>query len=105
MISPDRDFVVFIETVKSGGYYQILYAAEQEATGTERFLYRNRRDNPPADLENARSYLSRLKAFVFFLRYGIKLSKVSPGDAELFHIVCEELLEREHFPSRLRCAG
>ena len=80
MISQTCDFDEFIERVRDLDYPQVIYLADKEATEAERLKYRSKTRSlvPP---EACDSYAEALKAFIRFMRYGVKI----PSMEETLH--------------------
>ncbi len=75
MLSSSFDISEFIKQVKGHSDQEIIYLADQEATATERYLYRQRKCRQKIsnteDYTDARHYAVLLKDFVLYMRYGV----------------------------------
>ena len=75
MLSSSFDISEFIKRVKGHSDQEIIFLADQEATATERYLYRHRncqqKVSKAEDCADARHYAVLLKDFVLYMRYGV----------------------------------
>ena len=75
MLSSSFDISEFIKRIKGHSQRDIIFLADQEATETERYLYKHRRCRQhlshPDDCADARHYAVFLKDFVLYMRYGV----------------------------------
>lgn len=75
MLSSSFDISEFLTEVKGHSQQEIIYLADQEATETERYVYKHRKCrqgmNPAEDCADARHYAVLLKDFVLYMRYGV----------------------------------
>jgi len=75
MLSSSFDISEFIKRVKGHSDQEIIFLADQEATATERFLYKHgkcrQKISNAEDCADARHYAVLLKDFVLYIRYGI----------------------------------
>lgn len=87
MLSSSFDISEFIRKVEGHSDQEIIYLADQEATATERFIYKNRGCRQSrSDYENcrvARHYAVLLKDFVLYMRYGVLTHSVRMLDLTL----------------------
>jgi hypothetical protein len=92
MISQSCDFDEFLERVRDRGYLEVIYLADKETTEAERFKYRlgARRLTPS---EVCAGYADVLKAFIRFMRYGVKSSSMKGSQQEGLQAFREAALE------------
>ena len=76
MISENCDFSDFVRAAQGKNYEEVIYLADREATDAERQYYRFKGDREVCGKQYARN----LKAFIRFLRYGVKPSKCKRED-------------------------
>ena len=69
MLSSSFDICEFIDKVKDHSEQEIIYLADQEATETERHLYKHAKTE---NCDPARSYAGLLKDIVLYMRHGIR---------------------------------
>ena len=83
MISSNFDFEKFADTVKEEDFFDVIYLAEQEAIKAWRISNKNKLSNS-ADFDLCRSYQSKLKGLIHYLRYGVKPLGLNDHDTQLF---------------------
>ncbi len=86
MISSTFDFEQFADTVKEEDFFNVIYLAEQEAIKAWRFSNKNKSLNND-DYELCRSYQSKLKGLIHFMRYGVKPNGLNEQDDQLFNFL------------------
>ena len=86
MISSTFDFEQFADTVKKEDFFNVIYLAEQEAIKAWRISNKNKSLNN-ADYELCRSYQSKLKGLIHFMRYGVKPNGLNKQDDQLFNFL------------------
>ena len=96
MISESFNRRQFIEAMMEKDYIQILFAAEAEVNEAERI----RRPAKSPRVRSAAEYSAFLKAFLFFMRYGIKPGGIFDEDFFLFRPLCEKLVQKGRRLSR-----
>jgi hypothetical protein len=81
MVSQSCDFDEFLERVRDRRYLEVIYLEDKEATEAERLKYRlgARRLVP---VEACVGYADVLKAFIRFMRYGVKSPSVKEAQHE-----------------------
>ena len=84
MISTTYDFEQFANSVKGEDYFDIIYAAEQEAIEAWRLC----RKGKALDGKGA-GYQSMLKGLIHFMRYGVKPTNLKNRDIKLFNLIYE----------------
>jgi len=87
-------FVDFIEKVKDMDYKDIMNYGEREVARMESMSYLNSGDENNINMEITK-YSEQIKAFLLFLRNGIKPVGVSALDFRLYRIVVEYLVAKE----------
>jgi hypothetical protein len=95
MISDRCDFSEFVRQAQGQNYEDIIYLADREATEAERRFYHH----GTVDKEKlicGQDYAQCLKAFISYMRYGIKSAHISGDISVLFEHV------RDNLPSRSR---
>jgi len=88
------DFVDFIEKVKDMDYHDIMDYGDREVAKTGSDSYSNPGTEKDINLE-LKIYSDKIKAFLFFMRQGIKPKGVSAYDFRLYRIVVEYLVAKE----------
>ena len=68
MLSKHYDIKEFVEKIKGRSFDEVIFLTDQEATETERHLYKNSRNTVK---KAARQYAVSLKDFILFIRYGV----------------------------------
>ncbi len=86
MISSTFDFEQFADTVKEEDFFNVIYLAEQEAIKAWRISNKNKSLNSD-DYDLCRSYQSKLKGLIYFMRYGVKPSGLNEQDDQLFNFL------------------
>jgi hypothetical protein len=88
-----RKFVDFIEKVKEMDYHDIMEVGDREVEEMESRL----RSASGADMEmfmEGKEYTDQIKAFLSFMRHGIRPQGVSAYDFRLYRIVVEYLVAK-----------
>jgi hypothetical protein len=93
MISESFNRRQFIEAMMEKDYLQILFAAEAEVYAAEGI----RRPAKSPRVKTAAEYAAFLKAFLFFMRYGIKPGGILDYEFLLFRPLCEKLVQKGQF--------
>jgi hypothetical protein len=88
------DFVDFIEKVKDMDYQDIMKVGDREVAEMESESYSNLGPEMDMDMER-KKYSDRIKAFLMFMRHGVKPKGVSAYDFRLYRIVVEYLVAKE----------
>ena len=86
-------FVDFIEKVKDMDYPDILEVGDREVVEMDSKLH----SGPGAEMEmfmEGKEYSDQIKAFLSFMRQGIRPKGVSPYDFRLYRIVVEYLVAK-----------
>ena len=96
MISQTYNFKEFLDAVNGKDYYQILVAAEQECASTEGRSY-SVRGAPKAREMGSTRYASSLKAFLFFMRSGVKPMGADDWEFAMYRPICETLVQKKQF--------
>lgn len=86
MISSTFDFEQFADTVKEEDYFDVIYLAEQEALRAWRISKKNKLSNG-SDFDLCRSYQSKLKGLIHYMRYGVKPNGLNDQDDQLFNFL------------------
>lgn len=86
MISANFDFEQFADTVKEKDFFDVIYLAEQEAIKARRISNKNKLSNR-TDFDLCRSYQSKLKGLIHFMRYGVKPYGLNDHDSQLFNFL------------------
>jgi hypothetical protein len=86
MISSSFNFEQFADSVKEKDYFDVIYLADQEATQAWRISNKNKLLKG-ADADLCRSYQSRLKGLIHFMRYGVKPKNLNNQDDQLFNFL------------------
>lgn len=75
MLSSSFDISEFLQQVEGHSRQEIIYLADQEATETERYLYKHKKCqqdmSDTEDCADAKHYAVLLKDFVLYMRYGV----------------------------------
>lgn len=75
MLSSSFDISEFLQQVEGHSRQEMIYMADQEATETERYLYKHKKCRQDVsgteDCADARHYAVLLKDFVLYMRYGV----------------------------------
>jgi len=75
MLSSSFDISEFFRKVEGHSDQEIINLADQEATATERYIFKNekcrQKHSDDDHCRNARHYVVLLKDFVLYLRYGV----------------------------------
>ncbi|MDY6990671.1 MAG: hypothetical protein SWQ30_21725 [Thermodesulfobacteriota bacterium] len=103
MISKSYSLKRFVAAVKEMDYLDMVYCAEQEATEAERIAYRAKGGRAGSE-EASRRYADRLKGFILFMQYGVRSSRLSYSDFDLFRSFCEEYVTRTQLEARCHSA-
>jgi hypothetical protein len=96
MTTAQYDFRAFLERMAPLSYASILREAELECGSVERTLYvvkgaPKRRDN------GGSAYVEKIRAFLFFMRYGTRPGSASDADFRAYKLVVQALVERGEF--------
>jgi hypothetical protein len=86
MISSTFDFEQFADTVKEKDFFDVIYLAEQEAINAWRISNKKKLLNG-FDSDLCRSYQSKLKGLIHFMRYGVKPNGLNKQDDQLFNFL------------------
>ena len=86
MISSTFDFEQFADTVKEKDFFDVIYLAEKEATRAWRISNKKKIRNS-IDSDLCRSYQSKLKGLIHFMRYGVKPNGLNKQDDQLFNFL------------------
>lgn len=89
-------FERFIESIKDVSFDEIIQKTDREVGRIDAHLFpgSGRRAIPKEQRDIAQSYSDKLGRFLFFMRWGIKPSKVTPSELSLYRQVCEHLIEK-----------
>lgn len=96
MISPTYNFKEFLDQMVDKDYPEIVIAAEQECTAAERRSY-SVRGAPRAREMGSTRYAANLKAFIFFMRSGIRPASADDWEFAMYRPVCEALVQKKQF--------
>ena len=88
------DFVDFIEKVKDMDYNDIMNYGDREVANMESKSYSNLGAEKDINMES-KKYSDKIKAFLLFMRQGMKPVGVSAYDFRLYRIVVEYLVAKE----------
>lgn len=88
------NFVDFIERVKDMDYQDIMNYGDREVARMESTSHLNPGAEDNINMEKIK-YSEQIKAFIFFMRQGIKPMGVSAYDFRLYRIVVEYLVAKE----------
>ena len=88
------NFVDFIEKVKDMDYHAIMKYGDREVAEMESKSYSNLGAEKDTYMES-KKYSDQIKAFLLFMRQGIKPIGVSAYDFRLYRIVVEYLVSKE----------
>src|SRR5262245_13705891 len=95
-------FKDFIESIKDKDYDDILRDAEQACASAERGSYGVRGAVKKREMGSI-EYAQAVKAFLFFMRTGMKPAGAYGEDYKLYKIVCEALVAKKQMnPEVLR---
>lgn len=94
MDEKEYNFLDFIETVKDMDYDDIINYGEKEVSIVENISCSNIDIVNNMNMESKR-YSDQIKAFLMFMRQGIKPKGVSLYDFRLYRIVVEYLVAKE----------
>jgi len=94
MDEKQHKFVDFIETVKDMDYQDILNYGDKEVAGMESLSHSNLGTEIDGIMEIVK-YSEQIRAFLLFMRQGIKPIGVSLYDFRLYRIVVEYLVAKE----------
>ena len=87
MLSSSFDISEFLKKVTGHTDQEIIYLADQEATATERYIYKHancrQQMDDSGDCADARHYALLLKDFVLYIRYGVLTQSVRHLDLAL----------------------
>jgi hypothetical protein len=86
MISSTFDFEQFADTVKEKDFFDVIYLAEQEAIKAWRISNKKKLQNG-FDSDICRSYQSKLKGLINYMRYGVKPNGLNEQDSQLFNFL------------------
>ena len=86
MISTNFDFEQFADTVKEKDFFDVIYLAEQEAIKAWRISTKKKLQNG-FDSDLCRSYQSKLKGLIHFMRYGVKPNGLNKQDDQIFNFL------------------
>jgi hypothetical protein len=90
------DFAEFIEGVKDRDYLEIIRYAEQEADRVDR-MSRFVKGAVTARRRGSITYVSRIGAFLFWMRFGIRPDGASEQDFQSYRVVAERLVQKGQF--------
>ena len=93
MAEKQYNFVDFIEKVKDMDYHDIMKYGDREVADMESRFFSNLGDEIVINTEN-KKYSDQIKAFLFFMRQGMKPMGVSAFDFKLYRIVVEYLVAK-----------
>ncbi len=94
MDEKQHKFVDFIETVKDMDYQDILNYGDKEVAGMESLSHSNLGTENDRIVEIVK-YSEQIRAFLLFMRQGMKPVGVSLYDFRLYRIVVEYLVAKE----------
>ena len=83
MLSKRYDIGEFIEKIKDYSYDEVILLSNQEATDTERRIIMDCGDT---GCQEARQYVSSLKAFILFMRHGVIARSIRNCNLKYFRI-------------------
>jgi hypothetical protein len=86
MISSTFDFEQFADNVKEKDFFDVIFLAEQEAIKAWRISNKKKLLNG-FDSDLCRSYQSKLKGLIHFMRYGVKPNGLNKQDDQLFNFL------------------
>ena len=95
MISSSHDIREFIRNIEDKDYFDMMYAAEQEATEAERQFYRSRKADDTLK-EDSDRYVDMLKDFISFMRSSLKSKGAHDDEHRLFYRLYKRLEKRKH---------
>ena len=93
MAEKQYNFLDFIEKVKDMDYHDIMNYGDREVADMESTLFSNFGAGVVINTEN-KKYSDQIKAFLFFMRQGMKPMGVSAYDFKLYRIVVEYLVAK-----------
>lgn len=95
MISSTFDFEQFADSVKDEDFFDVIHLAEQEATKARRISNKNK-SLSNTDFDLCRSYQSKLKGLIHFMRYGVKPNGLNEQDNQLFNYLYHHTNPKYH---------
>ena len=95
MISSNFDFQQFADTVKEKDFFDVIYLAEQEAIKAWRITNKNKLSNH-IEFDLCRSYQSKLKGLIQYMRYGVKPLGLDNQDNQLFNFLYQNTRPKKH---------
>jgi len=93
MISPSYNIKEFVEAIKDEDYVEVIRQANLEVGEPERRSF-GVKGAIRARQQGSVEYAAVLKGFLFFMQYGVKPAGVTDSHFQLFHPVCENLVQK-----------
>jgi hypothetical protein len=94
MISQSCDIKEFIAAIKDKDFLEVIYLADKEATEVERLELRQRAATATGS-KACSLYADRLKAFIRFIRYGVRSHWLEGRDLDRLQAIRETLLAKD----------
>ena len=96
MVQDACDIQKFFRNLKGLNFFDVIETADAEATAAERRAYRL---GIATDGCSQKAYADAIKAFIAYMRYGVKPSGVDPSVFKIYQDIRLHVLDRDRFQS------
>jgi hypothetical protein len=90
------DFDAFLSRMAELDYLQILTTADAECASVERASFGKKGAVRQRELGSVK-YASRIKAFLYFMRFGSRPGSATDSEFQSYRVVAEALVKKEQF--------